>query len=86
MNWNATGGISQGSGAIAVLLTLGYLSVRAGQNSHIQKTQAHADMTSNVKLKSWPHWRMRRPAQLCVKSSILENGVKMRNISSSSTL
>ena len=46
MNWDAIGAVSEGLGAIAVLLTLGYLSVQIRQNSHIQKTQAHAHMTS----------------------------------------
>jgi len=48
MNWEALGAIGETVGAIAVVLTLGYLAVQIRQNTRAIRASAHQDTTRDV--------------------------------------
>ncbi len=46
MNWDAIGATAEALGAIAVVVTLGYLAIQVKQNTSALKAQIHESMTS----------------------------------------
>ena len=48
MNWEALGAIGEIVGAVAVILTLGYLAVQIRQNTRAIRASAHQDTTRDV--------------------------------------
>jgi hypothetical protein len=46
MNWEALGAVGEIVGAIAVVLTLGYLAVQIRQNTHSVRSSTHQDVTA----------------------------------------
>lgn len=48
MNWDAVGAIAEVAGAIAVIVTLGYLAVQIRDNTRAMRAQALSDVTGNL--------------------------------------
>jgi hypothetical protein len=48
MNWEALGAIGEGVGAVAVVVTIGYLAVQIRQNTHAVRSAAHQETTRDV--------------------------------------
>ncbi len=72
MNWEAIGAIGEMAGAVAVVLTLIYLSVQVRQNSLLQeKTSQIADAAGNFT----PSSRLRRR---CVSPAVDDPGCNSR--------
>jgi len=50
MNWDAIGAIGEILGALAVVLTLGYLAIQVKQNTHSMKVAAKLEIDKQLTL------------------------------------
>ena len=49
MNWEALGAIGEIVGAVAVVVTLGYLAVQIRKNTRLELTESRGDLTTWVR-------------------------------------